>query len=327
MKLVKMKSMKATKNAVVACVLFCSTHIFAGQKVNETKDASEDSIVKIEHLTGKAEIKGWNKKQVKVEGELGENTKDFQFTRNGKTIEIIVKVEKKSWSSWGSSHADGDELVIYVPKNSRVDYRTTNADVEISDVSGGTDIDVINGRIEASNLQGRIRLETVNGDVRARELAGDVVIDAVNGDIDVEHTSGENIRIEAVNGDVEFNSKASDVKVETVNGDMNIKLDTAMDLNMETVNGSIDASVSLDDGGYIKASSVGGSIDLNLDKDIQAKFDIESHAGGRIRNKFNDVAPQKAKYGPRRWLEFSTGDPTGTVEVSTVNGTVTLDKR
>ncbi|MFC3121389.1 DUF4097 family beta strand repeat-containing protein [Agaribacter flavus] len=308
-------------------VLLSVNQAWAGKKIDEIKDASPDSIVKIEHLSGEATIEGWDKNQVKVSGELGENTKDFQFTRDGKTISIIVKVEKKNKKHWNYGHYEGDDLTIFVPKKSRVHYRTTNADVGVSGILGGTNIDVINGNIRASELEGRIYLETVNGEVSATKLSGDLVVDTVNGDIDIEHIAGKKIRVEAVNGDIQFDTSAADVNVETVNGDMQLIVNSAMDINMNTVNGSVDARLTLGDGAYVQASSVGGSIDLSFDENIQASFDIESHAGGRIRNRLNDIEPQKAKYGPRRWLEFSIGEPTATVEVSTVNGRVTIEKK
>ena len=46
--------------------------VFAGQSVNETLDAAKDGYVEIEHLNGSAIIRGWDKNEVQVKGELSD---------------------------------------------------------------------------------------------------------------------------------------------------------------------------------------------------------------------------------------------------------------
>ncbi|MEM0909974.1 MAG: DUF4097 family beta strand repeat-containing protein [Pseudomonadota bacterium] len=306
--------------------LFFSDIAFAQQEVDQQIDAATDSIVDIEHLHGEADIIGWEKDVVQVSGKLGENTEEFIFERNGKTIKIEVKVQSTSWSDWNSS-SDGDDLVIKVPTGSRVKYSSTNADVTLDDILGGVDVEVINGEIEAAKIKGKIKLESVNGDITAEAVDGELNVQAVNGDIDLNHDLGDEIRVTAVNGDIRFSSAAADAKVETVNGDIKITLSNIDDVSLDTVNGSIDADMDLQEGALVRASSVGGRIDLNFDEGVEARFDIEAHAGGKIRNELTSDEEQKAKYGPRRWLEFNKGNPTSTIKANTVSGRITIGKK
>jgi DUF4097 and DUF4098 domain-containing protein YvlB len=311
-----------------ALFLVSSSNIYANEVVNKTLDASSDSLIEIKHVSGNAKIIGWDKNQVKVEGELGDKTKTFRFEREGRSVIIEVEVENTSsvWG-WRNDHSTGDDLVIHVPHNSRIDYHSPNADLSIEDIFGGSDIDMINGELKAQNLSGRISLKTVNGDIRGRNLMGELTLDGVNGDINAEHVKGDVIRANTVNGDIKVSTSAKEIRAETVNGDIEFTLGDVNEIKTNTVNGSIEMDMNLMDGGTVKSSSVSGDIRFGFQKDVQAKFDLEAHSGGSIKNRISKDVPIKAKYGPREWLEFSTGEPTARVDASTVNGSIEVKQR
>lgn len=305
----------------VSLIILC-TQAFAQEAVNETLDADSNGFVEIKHVSGEAKIIGWDKDQVKVEGVLGERTEKFRFEREGKTI--ILEVEVKNNKGWWSNNSsgNGDDLVIHVPKGSRIEYNSPNAEVSVSSIYGGADVSVVNGQLRADDMRGRIRLSSVNGDIRAMRLAGEVVVDTVNGDIRAEQTEGDEIRANTVNGDIDAKSSASEVTAETVNGDIEFYLQKVEVVNTNTVNGGIEMEMELLDGANVQASSVGGRVELSFQEGVQARFDLESHTGGSIKDNITGKKANKPKYGPRRWLEFSTGNASSTVEVSTVHGRI-----
>jgi DUF4097 and DUF4098 domain-containing protein YvlB len=315
------------KKILVCMVLICaSVSTFAKESVNETLEADEKGYVKIEHLNGSAKIHAWDKAEVKVQGTLGENTQDFIFERNGNHIFIKVEVKSsKGWNVWRSKQ--GDKLDIFVPEFSQINYSSVNADINIDGVKGGTSIETVNGDVRANSLAGRIRLESVNGDVDAEQLDGSVKIETVNGNIFSKNSKGKKDRYESVNGDIEVNSVSSEINIETVNGDLKLHLGQVEQLNLGTVNGDIEVELELVAGGEVDANSIGGAINLSFQEQVSANFDIEAHAGGHISNDLTDHKMQKAKYGPRRWLEFSKNGGNAKVDVSTVSGRIELEKR
>jgi len=312
---------------MVFCALIFSSASALAESVNKSLDVSKNSLIEIKHVNGQAKIVGWDKSQVKVEGELGERTEEFRFERDGKSVIVEIKVKQSSGWGWGNKGDSGDDLTIYVPHESQISYYAPNAELVIEDVYGGSDIDMINGELKAKNLKGRIRLKTVNGDIRGEKLAGDLTVDAVNGDIKIEHTLGQEVNANTVNGDIEIESVAMDVRAETVNGNIEFTLGDVTDVKTSTVNGSMEMDMNLVDGGTLRASSVGGELRFGFQKGVQAKFDIEAHAGGSIINRITNESANKAKYGPRKWLEFSTGEPTARVDLSTVHGRIEVRNR
>ncbi|WJG09775.1 DUF4097 family beta strand repeat-containing protein [Aliiglaciecola sp. LCG003] len=298
---------------------------WSGEKIEQTTEADKDGYVQIEHLGGFADIKGWSKNEVKVMGELGDRTEKFIFERDGNEVLIRVKVKHQRWGgNW--KDGDGDNLRIYVPFDSHVKYTSTNANVEASDIRGSTDIDTVNGNIDVSDLSGRIIIEAVNGDIHARQLQGDIKIETVNGDIEDKDSTASEAGYSSVNGDIDVRVASLEVKAETVNGDIELVLDKVNQLNLDTVNGTMTIKMELAKQGDVRASSVGGDINLYFKPDVSARFDLQGHAGGRIVNKLSQDKEQKAKYGPSRWLEFSHNGGNGRVNVSTVSGRIKIDK-
>ena len=310
--------------ALTSLAILCSSNAFAQQSVDESLQAEKGSYVEIEHINGEAEIIGWDKDEVRVTGTLGERTEEFIFERKGRDIIIEIEV-KKSGKKWGWGSDEGDDLKIYVPQESRIGYTSVNADVDISDIQGNVKVDVVNGSIQLDKITGDARLESVNGDIRFDNLVGELVVETVNGGIRGKGRETEELSLNSVNGSIDVVSDAEDVTIETVNGDVDVELESIQDFDVETVNGSVSASMNLQSNGDVRASSVGGSITLAFQDDVSARFDIEAHAGGRIVNRISADKMMKAKYGPRRWLEFSHNGGKARVEVSTVSGRVTLE--
>lgn len=315
---------------VITGLSLLSLHSFAGQKIDQTMDVDSQSYIEIEHINGKAAVKGWDKNTILVQGELSERAEEFIFRRDGKNvlIEVKMKASNRDYNSWGNWNNDeGDDLTIYVPKTSSVFYTSVNANFNGNDLLGGLGADVVNGAINVNNVTGKIRLESVNGDIKADKVEGNVRIETVNGSIQGEHSGQGEIGFDSVNGNIRLHSDSREIDVETVNGDIELDLDQVSELDLSSVNGSIEVNMTLIENGDVEISTVGGRVELTLQQEVSARFDIEGHAGGRFINKLTDDKMQKAKYGPRRWLEFSTGNGSANVEISTVHGRIELGRR
>ncbi len=309
------------KNWLVGITLSAlAVSVNAGEMIDETMSVDRDVFVDIEHMNGDAEIFGWDKAEIKVVGELDDRAEEFIFEKRGSRVIIHVKMPKRQ-KNWNNSYK-GDDLQIYVPRTAQVQYEAVNADVQIKDLEAGLKADTVNGDIEVKDVSGRINLQSVNGHIDADDLSGDIRFDTVNGVIRDKGSSGSEIRYDSVNGDIYSRTSISDVTAETVNGGIEMELDDVQKIELVTVNGAIDASMDLMDGGSVEGSNVSGRISIALQRNVSAEFDISSHAGGRLVNKLTDHKVRKAKYGPGRWLEFTTGDGKGKVELSTVSGRI-----
>lgn len=303
-----------------------SVGALAQQKIEESLETSGSPNVEIEHVSGKAEIIVWEKNHVSISGTLGKNTESYEFEKLDSGVRFEVDT-KRYRGDWKTDHDGGDDLVIRLPAGSRLFYTAVNADVDISGITNSTEVDLVNGDITASGLSGRTKLETVNGDIDISNVAGELMIETVNGDVEGSQTKGTRGRFITVNGDIDMTTDAAELRLDSVNGDIDFVTRDIEQLDIVTVNGTVKGDISLNPNGDLNASSVGGKIILNFQNDVAARFELQGHAGGDIRNNLTAAAPSKAKYGPSKWLEFTTGKGGARVEMSTVHGTLELNKR
>jgi len=298
----------------------------AGEKVDSRLDTSPSPKLDIEHVNGHAEILGWDKSEVHVTGELGEYTDEFVFEKRGNVVVIHVEV-KQYGDKWWKNKGDGDDLTIYVPHGSDINYTAVNADVEIADINQSVAVEVVNGDVTLHNVGKRIKVESVNGDITLKDVLGRLNVETVNGDITAVHEGQEAVSFVSVNGSIDAVTSSPVVSVETVNGAMDLALQRIDSLDVSTVNGSTDASMHLNDNGKVRASSVGGKITLNFQSNVSAQFDIETHAGGNIVNKITQDKVNKPKYGPSKWLRFINNGGSASVDVSTVHGKIEVSQK
>src|SRR5438132_12708333 len=146
-------------NIIAALILFPFI-VNAGEKVDKTLDFIDDGYVDIAHVNGQMKIVPWDNKSVKVTGELGDNTKQFIFDRSGNRIRI--KVEVKNESHMFSN--DGDNLVVNVPRASKISYDSVNANMNTAGING-LSANTVNGNLTIDNCQGHLKITTVNGQI------------------------------------------------------------------------------------------------------------------------------------------------------------------
>ena len=319
-------SQNVAKAFGVTLLLTIAANVYAGEMVDKTIDTSSSPKVDIEHVNGKAEIRVWDKSQVRVTGELGERTEEFIFEQRGDVVVIHVEVERSS-QSWYKKVKDGDDLTIYVPASSDLHYTAVNADVKASGITRAVDVEVVNGDVMLQDIAERVEVESVNGDIELKNVRGRLEVESVNGDLDVEHTGSESVSFTSVNGKVEVKTNSPDVTVETVNGRIDLALGDVDSLDIDTVNGRTFASLSINANGRVNANSVGGAMEFQFQPNVSAQFDIGAHAGGNIVNKISDVQAKKPKYGPSRSLRFINNGGAADVDISTVHGRIVLDQK
>ncbi|MCY7296533.1 DUF4097 family beta strand repeat-containing protein [Alteromonas sp. a30] len=313
-----------TKSIVCASLMMFSQIIFAGEQVDKKMEAGKGDVIEIEHLNGFAKIEGWDKNLVHITGELDDEAEGLTFERTSNGIEIEVEMPRRFRTPWGHEKPKGDNLVIKVPRNSRVNYTSMNASVEVGNIDMSVSVDTVNGSVAANELQGKINIETVNGHIKTRKLNGAIRVGSVNGNFDDKKSVAEKLVFETVNGDIKSDIKSLDTRIETVNGKVELSLGDIKRLEVSTVNGEIDAQFTLLENAEVEASSVGGKITLTMQKEVPAYFEVNTYAGGKIINDITNDKPVKSRFGPGRSLEFSTPDASAKVEVESVNGKIHL---
>ena len=292
------------KKTIIATSLACLLTATAfAEEVDRTIDASSDGHVDVSNISGSVTVHGWTRDSVEVTGTLGRNVEELILERDGDKVLIKVKVPKR-----GGRGIESD-LRISVPQNSSLDVGAVSADIDVSDVTG-----------EQS-------LHTVSGDVTTEYSGADVGAESVSGDVEV---SGNNavgeVDASTVSGDVTLFRVSGKVEAQSVSGDVIVDEGAFERAELSTVNGEIVFQGELQDDGKLSVETVNGSVDIDFVGDVSARFSVDTFNGG-ISNCFGPKAERTSKYAPGWELEFSEGDGSGRVQVSTMNGRVSICKQ
>lgn len=302
-------------------MLFSTTYSsFAGQQIDKSLTVSDVSSVNIENLRGNITVIGWEKGIISVKGELEDDAEGLLFKQQGSRVKIKVELENQSNNFWGNN-AKGSVLTIYMPKNIRVSFEGIASDINFENLHASAEAKTVSGNIKAVNLSERIELISVSGDIDSSQLSGKVSLSSVSGNIKDRQSRGR-LSLRVVSGEIDAQSAAKEVIIENVSGDINIGLNETDELSVANVSGDFSGTVSLNDGGVVKMSSISGGLALKLQKNVQASFRLSASAGGDITNKITTQKSNKAKYGPSSKLYFETGSASANVRANTVNGNI-----
>lgn len=298
----------------------------AGEAIDQSRDVTATEKIEIENMRGEVRIVAVKANTFTVKGTLDEKADGYELTSENGVTRFLVKMPRSLYGGWGSEKKEGSDLTIEVPFGSEVKFSGVNANVSASGVEGGARLNTVNGAVRAEKLKGDIALETVNGQIDSVNNNGRLRMTTVNGEINDKASAGS-LELESVNGEISVESAATEVELSVVNGEGRLDLTGTERLEFSSVNGEISATLKNSKTPRISASSVSGASRLTLDADVSARFDLEASAGGDIENLLTTDKASRDKYGPRRHLEFRTGNGEGSIEISTVSGEIELKKQ
>jgi len=273
------------------------------ENVNRTVDAADDGHVEVSNVSGTITIEGWNQSKVEVTGTIGRDVEELIVEPDGDEVVIKVKLPR------GSSNASSANLHIKVPRGSSINVGTVSANIDVAGVSGEQSLHTVSGNVTTQAKGEDVSAESVSGDVR------------VSGD-----SSDSEIEASTVSGDVVLRRVAGKVAGESVSGSVEVKGGSIDRADLSTVNGEVNFEGELRDGGRLSIETVNGRVNVEFVGNLSAEIEVETFNGG-IRNCFGPKAERTSKYTPGWELEFTEGDGDGRVDISTMNGRVTLCKK
>ena len=299
-------SFPLSRTPFVALAFLVSAACHADTLVDETAAMSAEGRVSVSNVAGSVTVTGWERSEVRVSGELGENVEALDIESDGRNVTIEVRHDgdkRKGWD-WGNRDHDAT-LTVRVPVRSTLEIDTVSATIEVSDHAGRQRISSVSGNIEMVLGEVESRVKSISGQIEAR--GRDVSIEA---------------GLESVSGDVEVIGFRGDIELETVSGDIELSDARVRDSDVESVSGDIDLRLRLASNGELDIETVSGDVSIELDRPIDATVRAESYSGSI--DDFFGIAPERTrKYGPpNRRLRAVSGSGSADVSVSTLSGDI-----
>jgi hypothetical protein len=266
--------------AVIASLLTITTGAaFAEEKVfDRTFTATPGGLLKVTADGADIIVKGSDSNQVVVHIVARASQKELDALKlsasqspDGVTVEM--RRPEQGLFNWGSWQMEGS-IEVTVPRNYRIEGRTSGGDVRLESTIGAAHVHTSGGDISVKSL---------NGDLKGQTSGGEVRLDSVEGTMDVK-TSGGNIRAAGVRGDIDANTSGGDVRLTGIDGR----------ILASTSGGSVKCELVGANRG-ISTSTSGGDIELTMPKNTQGSVDAES-SGGDITSDFSVEASRWAEH-------------------------------
>lgn len=294
------------RTTLIVATLLVGAASQADSSIDDTAVMAGDGRVTIDNLSGSVDVSGWDRAEVRVTGELGDDVEGVDIQSDGKNVTIEVRHKKQDGKKWDwRDNSRNATLSIRVPRRSRLEVATTSASIDVADHVGPQRVKSVSGSIDIVLGEVESEVGSISGQVEAR--GRDVSIDA---------------SLESVSGDVEVIGFRGDIELETVSGDIELRDARVREGDVESVSGDVDLRMRLAANGELDIETISGDVSIEFDGPVDATVRAESHSGG-IDDFFGIQAERARKYGPpNRRLRATSGDGGADVSISTLSGDI-----
>jgi len=262
----------------------------------ETFSINAGNLVLVESDDGNITIESWDRNEVEVvikKRAWGRNRRDAERILEDINIDIV----RRGDNLYIRDLTENDKIIrvgdffnllrgqrrfgtsvsfdIKLPKQMDLDLNTDDGDIRVTNVEGDFDISVDDGDIFLFDSKvRRIKINIDDGDIRIENVsrlqqnsASSITISCDDGEIFLRDVDVESIELNVDDADIYFD----DVSFKTLTADLD--------------DGDFDADIVIQDDGRVRIWNDDGTIELRMQENIEAYFNLVAY-DGRIRTNY-----------------------------------------
>jgi DUF4097 and DUF4098 domain-containing protein YvlB len=272
----------------------------SSEEIDKTLNMSNDGLVQVENMVGIIEFSGWDRSEVQIRGEAGDDVEEVEITSTATGVKI--RVHNRS----GKRNIEGTNLYLRIPQSASIEADSVSADITVSD-----------------NLGERVLLNTVSGDLEIDASPELLEMHSVSGDVEFRGTASRS-SVETVSGEIALVGPSGEISINTVSGDVSLEAGEVSRGRFESVSGDMTLTLSLGDGGRLSCDSMSGDVKLRLPASQQAEFTVQSYSGD-INSEFGSST--RVSKGPGQMLRHKEGENGAEIRLETFSGDVYIRSR
>ena len=240
----------------------------------------------------------------------------IEVQKDGEEVDIQTEYPRHSFSRGFSCWVNYE---ISVPPETRLNIKSTSADVEVEDIQEKLRINTVSGDVEATSIDGVLDLTSVSGDFYLLDITGDLLLEGTSSDMMLEQIKGD-VRIDCVSGDLTLQDISGDIEASTSSGDMEVE-QTEGELDLNTISGDVEVRTEISAEGEYIVETTSGEVTLLIPEDSNARLECKSQSGS-----ISTRIPVKVLSTSRRYLEGELGTGgTSRIFLSTVSGDIDVN--
>jgi hypothetical protein len=286
------------------CALVATTTVAAQQTVAHRFAVTPTASIRIFGDVGSLRIVGWDRDSVVLTGTLPTGAR-VDASRGGDAVrpasgmKIYVEVPR--------APAPDAKLELRVPARARVWAKSGSADVEVTGLTGGLDLNIVGGSVRVVCSPAELQVESMDGSV------------TIDG-------SPAWLRAKTATGDIVLRGSSEDAGLSTVSGTIRIGEGRFERAKLTSVIGPIVFAGDLGRGATLDVDTHGGPIELRLAPRLDADVDVAT-VTGKIENALTARRPIPGREGRGMELGFTSGTGRARVVVRSFKGNIHLRAR
>ena len=290
---------------VPLALLIAAPAVVSGQqKVAISRSAAADVSVRIGGAFSSLRISAWPHDSVELTGAVGEGSR---LEGGPNTFTGPVTGMKFFVQATSDAGLAGNRLELKVPRGARVWAKAGSADIEVSGVAGGLDLNIIGGSVRVSGKPRELIVESMDGSVWFRGYADYARLKTASGDITMQEGGGEDLTFATVSG-----------AISASNGERAITR-----ARFESVTGPITFAGALTRGADLRFDTHSGAVDVRLSRPTTANVDAVT-VTGRIENAWSSQRAIAGREGRGMELHTSSAGSSARVSIQSFKGDIRL---
>lgn len=265
----------------------------AQQKVDISRSATATVSVRLAGTFSSLRVIAWPNDSIALTGTVGAGTRV-----DGGPLNVTGPVTGMKFFVETATDAGvtANKLELRVPRGARVWVKAGSADIDVSGVGGGLDLNIIGGSIRVSGKPRELLVESMDGSVSFTGFA-------------------DYARLKTATGDIVLQGGGDDLSLATVSGSIHAaNAERALQrARFESVTGSITFVGELARGGDMRIDTHSGAIEMRLARPGNVEIDAATLTG-TIENRWSSTRPIAGREG--RGMELGTSSGTGSARVS-----------
>ncbi len=253
------------------------------------------AAVKIFNPAGSIRLVGWDRDSILVRGRVARG-EQFFFVGSASGVKFGID------DSITTRDSRPSELVVYLPRASRISVKSASANIAGTDVSGW--------------------FYSVAGSIRLTGAATSLEVETMDGNIDLD-VAVPWVRARTGNGSLTLRRAVTDADLATIAGALNVAAASVRRGRFSSVTGDIHMIGAPPADALLELSDHEGAVDLLLPRNTDGVFDL-STVTGTIENAFTDARPAASAAARNRALRVQLGDGGAHVTVRTFRGAIRL---
>lgn len=291
--------------------------------IDETRALRPGATVELTAATHAIRVEPWDRSEIRITGAYEPRREEVEVrgTEHAFFFEISHTDQRRS-----RPRREPHELRVRIPPDVRLLVHTASGAIHVRGVTNSLEAGSASGDVTVTGNAARVDLSTVSGRLSYDGDSPWVQLSGVSAPVEYRGRAVD-LRAGSTSGKIIVEGQVETLELRSTSAPIRANLsEPVRSLRMNTVSGALQFTGALAPSGRISVESHSGSVDLDLEPNTEATFEIHTFSGGIQADipGMTEVVRTRGRYTPEERMVFVTGTGSAQVKVSSFSGSVRI---